>query len=498
MTEQIRSALPAWDKFSIAVASLPPLPRAIQYEDDYDEVVRTVKVAEVTDVLMLHAAGTVHYLQLTRYDQRIRPLLRAYLLSALQTKASRSVITEYWMTAPIDHAEIEALATAQPMQARQMWPTIVAKHTPGACQALKALMCFLCQIRFESWTPLHGDFVSRAFPVPPRDLYSTVRAGDCFLTVEEEAHLVRWIDEATHMAPMMSMSELEIACLVTCSYQMGMRPKQLGMIRKRDCSVRSSAEDGSSIVHLQFRMLKQRDPAISMLPLNRKVKREWSPLFTELYQRKKDHDGDSFLFGFRSSRAVSNALIEQLDAILPDGGRVAYDLRHSLAQRMVDSGASHEELAASMGHSSLNTGLVYFRASANQAELVNKALGVSETYRTVARIAADRFIGAGELAALRGDQQVAGVPHGIPIAGIGGCTSGQPSCQLNPVTACYGCPKFMPVRDLALHEQVLKDFRNIVLFYKDVGHGEVASPAYLQLQRTISEVQGVIRELGGA
>jgi len=161
----------------------------------------------------------------------------------------------------------------------------------------------------------------------------------------------------------------------------------------------------------------------------------------------------------------------------------------------VDSGASHEELAAAMGHSELRTGLVYFRASANQAELVNKALGISETYRTVARIATERFIDESELAKLRGDQQVGGVPHGIPISGIGGCESGQPSCPFNPVTACYGCPKFMPVRDLALHEQVLKDFRSIVLFYKDVGHGEVASPAYLQLQRTISEVQGVIREL---
>ncbi|HEY4084114.1 MAG TPA: site-specific integrase [Burkholderiaceae bacterium] len=498
MTEKSTFTLPSGDELSIAVASLPPLPRTIQYEDDYDEKVRTIKVAEVSDAITLHASGSVHTLRLSRYDQRIRLLMRAYLLIALQTKAPKSIVTEYALTTAIDAVDIESLAVAQPLEARRLWPSVVARLAPHACTALKALMAFFCQSRFCHWTPLHGDFVSRAFPVPGRDIYSTVRAGDCFLTVDEEARLVRWIDEAARSASSMSKSAAEIACLVTCSYQMGMRPKQLGMIRKRDFSVRFSAEDESAIVHLQFRMLKQRDPAASRLPLLRKVKREWAPLFSELWRHKVADDDDSFLFGFRSSTALATALIAQLDNILPSGGRIAYDLRHSMAQRLVDSGASHEELAAAMGHADLRTGLVYFRASANQAELVNKALGVSETYLAVARIATQRFIDPGELATLRGDQQVAGVPHGIPISGIGGCSSGQPSCQLNPVTACYGCPKFMPVRDLTLHEQVLKDFRSIVLFYKDIGHGEVASPAYLQLQRTISEVQGVIQELEGA
>jgi hypothetical protein len=53
----------------------------------------------------------------------------------------------------------------------------------------------------------------------------------------------------------------------------------------------------------------------------------------------------------------------------------------------------------------------------------------------------------------------------------------------------------MPVRDAGLHAQVLEDFRGIVHFYMDVGRGETQSPAYLQLQRSISEVQNVIRDL---
>lgn len=490
--------LASTDALSIAIQSLPQLPRIVQYEDDYDEKVRSIKVADTTESIQLHVAGQALTLKLARYSARIRPLMRAFLLFSLQTKAPHSVVNLFATTAPVPETVLEGLAMAEPLAARREWIAVVARFSTDACSSLKAFLAFLCQVRFGHWTPLHAGFVSRALPVKGRDPYSTVRSGESFLAIGEEAKLVRWIDAQAATASTLNKHEAALASLVTCAYQFGMRPKQLGLIRKRDCSVRFSDEDGSAIVVLTFRMIKQRDPQLAKLPLHRKVKREWAPLLSVLYSHRAADEDDSFLFGFSSRAKLSNALIAQLDEILPDGGRVAYDLRHSMAQRLVDGGASHEELASALGHSELRTGSVYFRASANQAELVNKALGVSETYRTVAKIAAERFIDANELAALRGDQQVAGVPHGVPIAGIGGCKTGQPSCQYNPVTACYGCPKFMPVRDVALHEQVLKDFRGIVLFYKDIGHGETASPAYLQLQRTISEVQGVISELKGS
>ncbi|WP_271009428.1 tyrosine-type recombinase/integrase [Paucibacter sp. B51] len=491
-------ALPiASDHFAQALRTLPPLPRIIQYEDDYDERIRSIHVEDAENFAELHLSGKPTKLNFSKFAPRTRPLLRSFLLISLQTLSPASVQNYYKNLIRIDGDDVELLALSRPMDAKASWPVMLAKYSEEIAFVLKALVAFLCQARIGQWTPLHADFVRKALAVPKgRDAYASVRAGDCFLSTDEEARLVRWIDDAARSPSEMNKADLEIACLVICSYQMGMRPKQLGILRKRDCSVRWSDVDGSPIVHLQFRMLKQRDALMSRLPLVRKVKREWASLFAALWSLKSSDRDDSFLFGFTSRSTLSAALIDKLDEILPAGGRVAYDLRHSLAQRLVDSGASHEELAAAMGHSELRTGLVYFRASANQAELVNKALGVSETYRTVARIATERFIDKCELAKLRGDQQIAGVPHGIPISGIGGCKSGQPSCSFNPVIACYGCPKFMPVRDLALHEQVLQDFRSIVLFYKDVGHGEVASPAFLQLQRTISEVQGVIRALG--
>lgn len=486
------------DNFLEAIAGLPSLPKVIHYEDDYDEKIRQIKVSECEDALILHISGTSHTLRFSRFDTRIRGLMRNFLLYLLQERAPATVEWYFGSLPGISSFDIERASLSEPLHLKRMWSELTARYSSDELIALKGVLAFCCKVRFGPWTPLHAEFVSGALFVQGRDQYSTVRSGDAFLTIDEEAKLVRWINSAATHAQSMDKTTSELACLVVCSYQFGMRPKQLGMVRKTDCSHRVSPEDGSAIVHMTFRMVKQRDASLSSLRLHRKVKREWAPLFVTLLTHKNSDFNNSFLFGFSNRISLSKALIEQLAEILPESKRrVAYDLRHSMAQRLVDSGASHEELAAAMGHTSLKAGLVYYRATANQVELVNKALGISDTYLAVAKMAANKFISLDDLAALKGDQQVAGVPHGISIVGIGGCTTGQPSCPYNPVTACYGCPKFMPVTDLSLHEQVLSEFRGIVHMYKDVGRGEVHSPAYLQLQRTIAEVQSVVHELRG-
>jgi hypothetical protein len=230
----------------------------------------------------------------------------------------------------------------------------------------------------------------------------------------------------------------------------------------------------------------------------RRIKQDWARLFLALQEVRQSQSVDAAdrLFRVASSKEVQERLGKLLKS-LTGGNHVATDLRHAAAQRLVDAGASHEELAEFMGHSDVRTGLVYYEASSTQAERVNKALGLSEIYRAVAKIAHDRFISSDELTRLKEDQQIAGVPHGMPISGIGGCTSGQPACPYNPITSCYGCRKFMPVHDKAVHERVLSDFRGVVNLFRQSSRGDANSPAYLQLQRTINDVQVVIEEIEG-
>jgi integrase len=361
---------------------------------------------------------------------------------------------------------------------------------------LKAFLKFAAEYRLGFWTSLYLPFLSSSFPLPARDKYAAVRSGEVFIPIEVEAMIVRWIYERAKNSENLPTRQLSDAALIACNYQFAMRPKQIGLLRRRDCRVLRSAA-GELSVHITFKMIKQRTDSLSRTPLIRRVKREWAPIFSEIYGRNMNEAGDAFLLGHQSSESVGRRIAELLLEITNDNW-TATDLRHSGAMRQVDAGACAEDLAEFMGHSTLESGLVYFDTSATQAERVNQALGISETYQQMAKMGRERFISSDDLAKLKGDQQIAGAPHGISIAGIGGCTSGQPSYPYNPVTACYGCPKFMPVSDLAIHNQVLSDFRTVVKLFYESSRGESESPAYLQLKRTISEVNSVIQELESA
>jgi hypothetical protein len=53
------------------------------------------------------------------------------------------------------------------------------------------------------------------------------------------------------------------------------------MLSMRNVRIWSDSRDGSPTVHLTFHMAKQRSKA-KRLPLTRRVKREWAPLFVVL------------------------------------------------------------------------------------------------------------------------------------------------------------------------------------------------------------------------
>ena len=173
----------------------------------------------------------------------------------------------------------------------------------------------------------------------------------------------------------------------------------------------------------------------------------------------------------------------------------ATDLRHTAVQRLTDSGASQIVVAEFMTHAVIRTSLVYFDTSPTQALRVNQALAISPIYANVAEIARTRTIDKAALLRLPSDKQIGGIPHGIPIAGIGGCASGQSICTKNPVLSCYVCRKFMPVKDADIHDHVVESLRPIVLDFADASRGNDESPAYTQLRRTLTAAQRVAADI---
>lgn len=477
---------------------LPPMPAVIRYYDDFSDTYGHVNDPGRTEQWSIAYDGKQVTLDFRSFDAEVRPFIKCWCANQLAIRAPRT--TEYYLyglkQVSLDH--ITAVLKTTPQEVRSTWTIISAGGLQYyALEALKSVFPFMCRFYVGPWSPEWLDYVSM-LPLPKVDKYAGVRTGDVFLSFEEEAAIVWHIDEVCRQivtqrsAP--SDDLLERTAILLCSSQFGFRPKQIAMLEMRNIRIWNDGIDEFPAVHLTFSMIKQRTSK-HVFPMLRRIKREWSPLFVEVFERaaRKGSAGADHIF-HRTPTEISSEISDLTESL--GCRRGATELRHTAALRLVDAGASEEELAAFMGHTDLNTGLIYFTSSRSQAERINQALGVSSTYQNVMKIAHGRFISPDELAGLKGDQQIAGVPHGMPIAGIGGCELGQPSCPNNPVMSCYGCSRFMPVVNARIHMQVLEDLRDVMKFFYVSSHAERGSPA-LQLESTIAKVQTVIDELGG-
>lgn len=317
------------DFFAAAITALPPLPRSIQYEDEFSEKIRSIESNASHEQAVIWMMGSSFTLRFEKFDVRIREVVRSFLLMSLVDYAPGTVLFLYRNLRLIAAKTIEEVALADPPTLQRRWANVVIDLAGETQTSLKMFVSFLCNCNFGAWKAYHRDFVSH-LPTAQRDPYSVVRAGDCFLGIEEEAQLVRWLDRTAACAATLDIQALQVASLVLCSYQFGMRPIQLGLLRKRDCTIRFSGEGEPPVAYLTFRLAKQRNALASRLPLLRKVKNGWAPLVVNLFNALKNESTDSFFFGFRSRVALSLRLVEKLNEILPGQGRVAYDLRHSL------------------------------------------------------------------------------------------------------------------------------------------------------------------------
>lgn len=475
--------------------ALPVLPSVIRYYDDFvDEHISLRDLHE--NVWEIQIAGSRMQLDFINFPTILRDFCKCWCVDILSTLAPATVYMRFRSLTEVPNEDLLAVIDMHPTHAKAVWARILAKGWDNfKLSSIKSIIRYMCKANIGFWSSEYM-FLIQQLPLNSVDSYSGVRSGEVFLSIEEEATLVSYFDsisnDALNNPYQINDSELLEASILICSFQFGLRPVQIGRVQLSD--VRIWEEEVPS-VHLTFKMAKQRTASKS-LPMTRKIKREWAPIFVELYRRRQLHSfsPNERLFAVDSAKATAKVIINKTSKLL-SRSRCANDFRHTAAQRLVDAGANQEELAEFLGHSDLETGHVYFQTSANQAERVNQALGISKVYQTVSRIAHDRFINLEELAHLKGEQQIAGVPHGISITGIGGCSSGQPACPYNPIMSCYGCRKFMPINDLAIHRNVLVDFRSIVSLFAGSGRDDPNSPAYLQLKRTISCVQSVIHEL---
>lgn len=287
--------------------------------------------------------------------------------------------------------------------------------------------------------------------------------------------------------------ELRDVCMLVMSYQYAFRPGQIARIELADVRLFSTGA-----VHVAVSLIKQSNN--KRIRAIRRIKREWGPLFNELVKRRENgvmHSEEGvpprLLFGL-TPQGVSGAIVDLTEELTGESWSPT-DLRHTAAQRLADGGISHAGLTEFMGHNSDRIANVYFDKSPAQAQRINEALAISPIYSNLAKIARTKTIDKAMLLGLPSDQQIGAVPHGIPIAGIGGCDLGQSLCMKSPVLACYTCSRFMPLGEPEIHEEVLASLRPVITEFAAACRNNHQSPAYAQLRGTLDAVRRIAEGL---
>lgn len=492
------------------VEKLPPLPEFIAYFDDYDGEHRIIENSG-DDVWWMRTGGKSVRLDFRVFEEDLRFFMKHWAIWFLSWGSPGTLRAYFWSTKRFAQrhggAALRAFLERSPMDLRSMWHTELLPmfERQWALVGMKSVLQFACAMSLGHLRPDHTEFVA-GFRLPSKDKYATVRSGLVFLTMNEESALVDYFDDLNHRIRAGEAGEpsvLRDSCLLLLAYQYGFRTTQIARVREQDVRLFDvNAADGPS-VHVTFETLKQRW-ASRRHSMVRAIKREWTRMFTaflehrrkeaEQYARRANLVSGS-LFGLPPYEIT--ATVALMTETVTGVRRTVNELRHTAAQRLVDAGATREELAEFMGHTSLDTGLVYFEASPTQAARINKALAISPIYSVIVEVARTRTIDKAALMRAGADHQIGGSPHGIPIAGIGACELGQSLCVKNPVMSCYGCGKFLPINDVAMHRAVLDSLRPVVRQFYDASRGETQSPAYAQLARTLAAVQEVMKAIGG-
>ena len=167
----------------------------------------------------------------------------------------------------------------------------------------------------------------------------------------------------------------------------------------------------------------------------------------------------------------------------------AYDFRHHVGHSLAMSGASADQIARVLGHSSTVAARHYIAATPELAVIKQKALGENAAYQEMMGMILTGEIG--EESDWRG-RKVAGMVDNRLFTGIGGCSSS--SCDFEPVRSCYGCSDFNPFLDgdHAGVRDALKAEAASQLAISDAAGQTHRNPAVLQLEGVIAEVQVVI------
>lgn len=141
--------------FQKALAALPHLPRVIVCEDDFGERNWSIRPADTEECVALAFDGQNLKLDLLKFDTRIRPLIRYFVIYSLMNKSMKTVYNEVFGLYAFPAETIEAVSISTPADFRLAWPAYIEDLPYYSQKALKTFVFFLCNVGFA------GELTSR-------------------------------------------------------------------------------------------------------------------------------------------------------------------------------------------------------------------------------------------------------------------------------------------------------------------------------------------------
>ena len=274
------------------LSKLPRLPAVIRYYDQFDEIRRSIPHFPTSTSIETFCNGVMHTVNLARFSPNLAELLRhVFAHQILRNVGVAAATSRVLGAAHFTGEELSNVIRATPESAARVWSILRGTQRPMRTFHLaKGIFRLFCRYQIGGWNPSYTDFLRDALPLPAVDKYAFIKAGKGLLSTSQEAAIVRHIDHAVlsvgkHPFNWTRESLSDLAMLM-CAYQFGLRPVQIARLKVEDCRhIRVSGAE-SSAIHLSFPMVKQRHDS-KTVPLVRRVKSEWCPVFVALIERVK-------------------------------------------------------------------------------------------------------------------------------------------------------------------------------------------------------------------
>ena len=382
-------------------------------------------------------------------------------------------------------------------------------EAPDKYTAIKALLRLLCQLNFPRFSIENlDDFI--LIPTP-----NTVNPFLKYQDLENafpsplKGLIARSILSASEKKESLSDDKLIKFTLFGLSYYTGMRPIQFSKISAGDFQ-KDTSNEASGLYRYSLNMPYGKQTKITNDKVKIALPAEIGMLVDEYIKRNNLSLEDRFiLVDEYIVNYLNDVLQHMLFAIQPKAvqenitnGNIflprltTYDFRHNVGHSLALAGASADEIAYMLGHSSLVAAAFYISATPELAMLKSKALGDNPVWQNMLNLLLTGY--AAEEATWT-KRTVSGTLGGQLHIKIGGCERPDEKCTLAKVRSCYGCFYFRPFTNLNKHYSVLHCINKELADTLEVSEksGNIRNPALDVLANLKGEIQMIINRIEG-